>query len=1238
MGDLVQLLPMPDEMAVIKMTGNQVLLALENGVCKYPRLEGRFPQVSGVTFSFNPDGEEGDRVLTDSIKVNGSPLDIQRDYSVCIKAYLLAGKDGYTMFPGCPILKSSEEILTLPDMVRLHFTHMQSAAGTAPQLSRDASFRRRSSVMVSDALHGGRGVSFSEGGVQNLGFGPRVEGRIINTKVGFKPVPQGLPKRPKSAKKGAKDLTIVHFNDVYNIEGQKQEPVGGVARFASALDQIRNKGLNPLVLFSGDAFNPSIMSTVVKGVQMPPCLNALGIHTACYGNHDFDFGLPALENLASACEFPWLISNAFDKRTNKPLGNGLEYRIFDWDGYKIGIMGLIENEWLDTLGAIDPKDVVYTDFVHKAKDLDLLMRRQGCEMVIALTHMRVPNDHKLAQECPQLDLILGGHDHHYEVINVNGRFVFKSGTDFRDLTRITVRFTAAGPTVVDHEHIQITSAIPEDPTVKQIVDGFTGTVSEKMDEILVISEVDLDARFSSIRSKETNIGNFVADVLRMAANCDVVILNSGTLRSDTIHPAGPFKMCDLMSLIPMCDEVCVIGLSGEKLLAALENGVSKFPALEGRFPQVSGVSFKFDPSKSPNNRIVEGSVKVGGVPLDLNRTYEVLVLAYLMSGKDGYTMFTNNPIVKNAELLAPPSTMLRNHFSMLTSINQRKYGSNKDLRQSLVLLQDMQSRKSKSGHVQRLSTGASRRPTLQVNMCPVVEGRIVNIANNLHSLLESKESMEIQTSRTKVLTILHFSDVRDIDEKQHEPVGGAARFCAAVEQYRSEGLHPLVFFSGGVFSPSTLSTILSGTQMLPCLNELGINAACLGNHDLDFGLEVLETLTSAAAFPWIVSNAVNEATNQPIGNAAEYHIFDWGGCKIGVLGLIERESVDFMNNLRDEKVLYTDFVEAAQRIEPFLREQGCEVVIALTHMEVLKDKHLCSEVPEIDLILGGRDLHYDVLTFGDQYIFKSGSNFCDLSKITVTVGSEDLRPKVVAYEHVIITGKYPENAKVKAIVEDFKKEAENVKNQQLAVTKVDLDAQKKSLRSKETNLGNFVCDVLKQASGAECVILNSGTFKSDSVLPAGPILMSDLVRVLPTLPDEEICVIEVSGAKLLQALENGVSQLPTLKGRFPQVSGLRFTFDSSKEPFSRVNTETIHVSGMPLSMDTKYKICVKAYVLNGMDGYTMFRGCPILSQPDALPPIAPLVKNYFASQNTALNHGVFINPQVEQRIVNTSQV
>eukprot|EP00128_Syssomonas_multiformis_P011845 Colp12_sorted_trinity150504_noHs@10225 len=519
----------------------------------------------------------------------------------------------------------------------------------------------------------------------------------------------------------AKDdsITILHFNDVYNIEPRDKDPVGGAARFVTKLKSFKDE--NPLILFSGDAFNPSMMSTVTKGKQMPPCLNEMMIHTAVYGNHDFDFGKEILEDLAKECNFPWLISNVIDKETGRPLSDGIITRVFDWNGHKIGLMGLVEIEWLVTLATIAPEELEFTDFVECANKLSKELRAQGCEMIIALTHMRQPNDERLCEEAEDIDLVLGGHDHHYETKKVNGRWLFKSGTDFRDLTHVKVDFVGGKPVVREPTHYEITKDIVEDPIVKEVVDKYEAEFKAKMEQVVGNTEVALDGKFAHIRTRETNLGNFIVDIMVDATGADFGMLNSGTYRSDDIHQKGELKLKDLVSILPMADSLVVLGITGKQLLSALENSVSQFPKLEGRFAQVSGLSFEFDPTQGAGARVVTESILVKGKPLDLDKEYKMVTKSYLALGKDGYDVFKGLPVYVDEECGPVLPAIVRNHFNTLSVAN----GFSRRASISQTMLSHQHPPGLKSTPSKTMVNPNTNKPILAIN--PQVEGRIINL-------------------------------------------------------------------------------------------------------------------------------------------------------------------------------------------------------------------------------------------------------------------------------------------------------------------------------------------------------------------------------------------------------------------------------------------------------------------------------------------------------------------------------
>ncbi|XP_066142642.1 mannosylglucosyl-3-phosphoglycerate phosphatase isoform X2 [Euwallacea fornicatus] len=482
-------------------------------------------------------------------------------------------------------------------------------------------------------------------------------------------------------------LVILHFNDIYNVEPrQSPEPVGGAARFCTAIKSFQH--LNPLVLFSGDAFSPSMLSTFTKGEQMVTVLNDIGTHCAVLGNHDFDHGLEVLSQWVAQTDFPWLMSNVVDNETGRPLGEGRITHVVHWAGRRIGLVGLVEKEWLDTLATVNPEEVTFLDYVEAGQKLAVQLKQEGCDYVIALTHMRTPNDIKLAENCNEIDLILGGHDHVYEINMIHDKYLIKSGTDFRQFSKITVNFEKiknGGKPEVTVEAVDVTSQFLEDTKLKEKLDKYSSVVQSRMDDVLACFAVPLDGRFAAIRTSESNLGNWVCDVVLAATGADLVILNSGTFRSDQVHPAGDFTMRDLTNIIPMRDPLVVLKISGQQILEALENAVCMYPKLEGRFPQVAGVSFAFNPSKSPGKRVEPNFVRIGDEYLKLDQHYRLATKNYLHSGCDGYTMFRDAEVLVFEGECPELGMAIQNHFQ---AINMRLGKTKKQSkhRQSLVTL------------------------------------------------------------------------------------------------------------------------------------------------------------------------------------------------------------------------------------------------------------------------------------------------------------------------------------------------------------------------------------------------------------------------------------------------------------------------------------------------------------------------------------------------------------------------
>ena len=386
-------------------------------------------------------------------------------------------------------------------------------------------------------------------------------------------------------------------------------------------------------------------------------------------NHDLDFGVPKFSELASQCVFPWLLANVLDPAlgTDVPLGNAKPTLLLSAaNGIKIGVIGLVEREWLDTINTLPP-NLIYKSASGTAQEWASRLRAQGADLIVALTHQREPNDLKIAEKCPPgtIDIILGGHDHFYGHGIVNGVHLLRSGTDFKQLSYLEGWRSRTGKWDFTIHRREIVRSIPEEPQAAALVERLSSKLKTKLEKPIGYTAAPLDARFTTVRLRESNYGNLVCDIMRLYYGADCTIMASGTIRGDQVYPPGVLRLKDIMDCYPFEDPVVVLRVSGEGIHAALENSVSTYPAQEGRFPQVSNIRFTFDGKAAPMHRVK--AVVIGGQPLDPTRKYLLATRDYMARGKDGFSSLLY------AENGGPAETVVSEENGILISMLLRQY-------------------------------------------------------------------------------------------------------------------------------------------------------------------------------------------------------------------------------------------------------------------------------------------------------------------------------------------------------------------------------------------------------------------------------------------------------------------------------------------------------------------------------------------------------------------------------------
>lgn len=440
---------------------------------------------------------------------------------------------------------------------------------------------------------------------------------------------------------GAKttEIVILHNNDLHGrIDGivEDGDSRGSIARMAGMANVIRAMYPGRVLWFDGgDTTHGTTIANLFFGASVIDAYNAVGITAMAAGNHDYNYGHDVLLMRANQADFPILAGNAIYTKSGQSFLPS--HTFLEVDGLRIAVFGFSP---VTTPVTTHPKNVVdltFLDPIEVASELVPKLREQA-DLVFAVNHIGFEDDKALAMAVPGIDVIVGGHSHtqlDYPV-KVGDTVIVQAHEYGRYLGY--VKITVEDGKVVAHEGqlLPTTPDMPVDMEVQALVDGWKEQLEARLGEHLGFTDVFLDGARVDSRTRETNLGNFVADTMRDILDADIALTNGGGIRASI--PAGAITLGDIYEVLPFDNTLAGIEAPGAAVVDALEHGVSRYPIDWGGFLQVSGLSFRFNPNNEPGSRVDRSSVKVHGEPIDLNRVYRVATNDFLAAGGDSYTM------------------------------------------------------------------------------------------------------------------------------------------------------------------------------------------------------------------------------------------------------------------------------------------------------------------------------------------------------------------------------------------------------------------------------------------------------------------------------------------------------------------------------------------------------------------------------------------------------------------------
>jgi 2',3'-cyclic-nucleotide 2'-phosphodiesterase (5'-nucleotidase family) len=474
-------------------------------------------------------------------------------------------------------------------------------------------------------------------------------------------------------------------------------------------------------------------------------------------------------------------------------------------------------------------------------------------------------------------------------------------------------------------------------------------------------------------------------------------------------------------------------------------------------------------------------------------------------------------------------------------------------------------------------------------------------------------------AETIKVSLVQTNDIDRMEEADGR--GGFARLAAVVAAERARG-NVIFVHSGDTISPSLLSGIDKGAHIIDILNHLDVDVMVPGNHEFDFGPEVFQQRISEATFPIVASNIVMPAGGGP-ANTAPDKIVEVEGIKLGFYGLTTEDTTAISS---PGDIAFLDPVETGIDAAEDLRARGADIVVAVTHLPVDDDLAL-ARADAADINLAGHDEHLLTLFDGRHVLTESGAQGEYVVVTDLTIERTERDGKVsVSWKptfRIIDTRDLDPDPEIAALVKGYADKLDEELGVEIGTTEAPLDSRRATVRVGEAAIGNLVADAMRTAVDAEVAFTNGGGIRADREYPAGARLTrKDILSELPF--GNKTVKLELTGALLREAIENGFAAYPALDGRNPHVSGMVVTVDLGKPPGERV--QSIAVGGAPLDPAKTYTAATNDYLARGGNDYVVLLDASTLIGGADAKLMASDVIDYITARGT-------VAPAVEGRIV-----
>ncbi|MDR7029325.1 5'-nucleotidase C-terminal domain-containing protein [Rhizobium rosettiformans] len=442
------------------------------------------------------------------------------------------------------------------------------------------------------------------------------------------------------------------------------------------------------------------------------------------------------------------------------------------------------------------------------------------------------------------------------------------------------------------------------------------------------------------------------------------------------------------------------------------------------------------------------------------------------------------------------------------------------------------------------------------------------------------------------------------DAAANECFGGIARVKSAIDSRRAEleGKNVLTLDAGDQFQGSLFYTTYKSAPIADFMNAIGFDAMAIGNHEFDDGPEELAKFIDALQFPMISGNTLAGLDSPVADKFKPYIVKDFGDEKVAVVSVLATDTDE--TSSPGDSILFADEIGYLKEAVKEIEAEGIDKIVLLSHVGYAKDKEIAAAVDGIDVIVGGHS--HTLLSNTDEKaagpyptmvknpagtdvpIVQAYAYSKYLGDLTVVFDDSGVVKSATGEPKLLDASVTPDEGFV-AKVSELAGPIEELKQKEIGETAEAIDGSREVCRATECTMGNLVADAMVDRlsdQGITIAIQNGGGLRAS--IDAGTVTMGEVLTVLPF--QNSLASFQLKGSDIVAALENGVGQVEEGAGRFPQVSGLKYTADLNKPAGSRITSVEVKEGDGFVAIDPNkvYGVATNNYMRSGGDGYSVF--------------------------------------------------